>query len=279
MLVPIRNAIDMMIAAKVVKKDQCPIIPGTKYVEIYENLHEFLIPFHEASLQMQNSDIMVSKVYIMDKELQSHLNTWKKFENSENDELTLQENLKEIWDERLNERSMGESVCSYLDLAARDYLSESGKKDIQLYIIETHGKQFPDLTLNPLVDVPLKVFKSKLFKLHQNENSDVNWNIFQYYEKKYGSIQQLDEKEKLNNQGTLNFWKFNVDPKIHSLKILASQYLSIVAGASDVEHFWSIGSRISCDPKRNSSLPNKIAKTLYLNANQFILDSHFNLNK
>jgi hypothetical protein len=173
---------------------------------------------------------------------------------------------------------MGESVCSYLDLAARDYLSDLGKKDIQLYIIETHGKQFPDLKLNPLSVAP-KVTKSKLFKLHQNENSNENWNIFQYYEKTYGSIDQIDDKEKLNNQGTLNFWKYNFDPKIHSLKILASQYLSMVAGASDVERFWSIGSRISCDPKRNSSNPEKIAKTLFLHANQFIIDSHLNLNK
>jgi hypothetical protein len=116
---------------------------------------------------------------------------------------------------------MGESVCSYLDLAARDYLSDLGKKDIQLYIIETHGKQFSDLKLNPLF-VALKVTKSKLFKLHQKENSNENWNIFQYYEKTYGSIDQIDDKEKLNNQGTLNFWKYNFDPKIHSLKILAS---------------------------------------------------------
>jgi hypothetical protein len=49
MLDPIRNVINMMIATKIVKKDQCSMISGTKNVEIYENLHEFLIPFHEAS--------------------------------------------------------------------------------------------------------------------------------------------------------------------------------------------------------------------------------------
>jgi hypothetical protein len=53
----------------------------------------------------------------------------------------------------------------------------------------------------------------------------------------------------------------------------------MMAGASDVERFWSIGSRISCDPKRNSSNPEKIAKTLFLHANQFIIDFHLNLNK